>query len=150
MAESKKKAPFLMYKGRPLVRKGNTLYYGSMAEPFVIMMQITSTKKVKELEVANKVTVQLMNTDPDVRPRERIVKKAKRMVYTMRWTSAPSGWIARCKKAKSRATQRSGAYPWENQTGRYGNWPGRPVFCSFSPAEYFVTQFIMIAHRLSF
>ena len=67
-----------MYKGRPLVRKGNTLYYGSMAEPFVIMMQITSTKKVKELEVANKVTVQLMNTDPDVRPRERIVKKSEK------------------------------------------------------------------------
>ena len=43
-----------MYKGRPLVRKGNTLYYGSMAEPFVIMMQLTSTKKVKELEVANR------------------------------------------------------------------------------------------------
>ena len=67
-----------MYKGRPLVRKGNTLYYGSMAEPFVIMMQITSTKKVKQLEVANKVTVQLMNTDPDVRPRERIVKKSEK------------------------------------------------------------------------
>lgn len=67
-----------MYKGRPLVRKGNTLYYGSMAEPFVIMMQITSTKKVKELEVANKVTVQLMNTDPSVRPRERIVKKSEK------------------------------------------------------------------------
>lgn len=67
-----------MYKGRPLVRKGNTLYYGSMAEPFVIMMQITSTKKVKELEVANKVTVQLMNTDPDVHPRERIVKKSEK------------------------------------------------------------------------
>ena len=67
-----------MYKGRPLVRKGNTLYYGSMAEPFVIMMQITSTKKVKEREVANKVTVQLMNTDPDVRPRERIVKKSEK------------------------------------------------------------------------
>ncbi|MBS6701554.1 MAG: hypothetical protein KH284_08115 [Clostridiales bacterium] len=67
-----------MYKGRPLVRKGNTLYYGSMADPFVIMMQITSTKKVKELEVANKVTVQLMNTDPDVRPRERIVKKSEK------------------------------------------------------------------------
>ena len=49
-----------------------------MAEPFVIMMQITSTKKVKELEVANKVTVQLMNTDPDVRPRERIVKKSEK------------------------------------------------------------------------
>uniref|UniRef100_UPI003FEE9A04 hypothetical protein n=1 Tax=Candidatus Fimivicinus sp. TaxID=3056640 RepID=UPI003FEE9A04 len=67
-----------MYKGRPLVRKGNTLYYGSMADPFVIMMQITSTKKVKDLDVANKVTVQLMNTDPDVRPRERIVKKSEK------------------------------------------------------------------------
>lgn len=67
-----------MYKGRPLVRKGNTLYYGSMADPFVIMMQITSTKKIKDLEVANKVTVQLMNTDPDVRPRERIVKKSEK------------------------------------------------------------------------
>lgn len=78
MAESKKKAPFLMYKGRPLVRKGSTLYYGSMADPFVIMMQITSTKKVKELEVATKVTVQLMNTNPDVRPRERIVKKSEK------------------------------------------------------------------------
>ena len=94
MAESKKKAPFLMYKGRPLVRKGNTLYYGSMAEPFVIMMQITSTKKVKELEVANKVTVQLMNTDPDVRPRERIVKKSEKMVYMMRWTVG-SIWLDR-------------------------------------------------------
>ena len=24
--------PFLMYNGRPLVRSGNVLYYGSMAE----------------------------------------------------------------------------------------------------------------------
>ena len=78
MAESKKKAPFLMYEGRPLVRQGTTLDAGRLAEPFVIMMQITSTKKVKELEVANKVTVQLMNTDPDVRPRERIVKKSEK------------------------------------------------------------------------
>ncbi|HIT52597.1 MAG TPA: hypothetical protein IAD07_01510 [Candidatus Fimivicinus intestinavium] len=67
-----------MYKGRPLVRKGNTLYYGNMSDPFVIMMQITSTKKVQELDVANKVTVQLMSTDPNARPRERIVKKSEK------------------------------------------------------------------------
>ncbi len=78
MAEGKKKSPFLMYKGRPLVRKGNTLYYGNMSDPFVIMMQITSTKKVQELDVANKVTVQLMSTDPNARPRERIVKKSEK------------------------------------------------------------------------
>lgn len=78
MADSKKKSPFLMYKGRPLVRKGNTLYYGNMSDPFVIMIQITSTKKVQELDVANKVTVQLMSTDPNARPRERIVKKSEK------------------------------------------------------------------------
>lgn len=77
MAE-KKKNKFLTYKGKPLVRNGKTLYYGDMSEPFVIMMQINSTKKVKDLEVADKVTVQLLKTDPDVRPRERIVKKSEK------------------------------------------------------------------------
>ena len=43
MAENKK---LLMYKGKPLVRKDNTLYYGYMDEPCIIMMQITSTKDV--------------------------------------------------------------------------------------------------------
>lgn len=118
-----------MYKGRPLVRKGNTLYYGSMADPFVIMMQITSTKKVKELEVANKVTVQLMNTDPDVRPRERIVKK-KRKKWFIRCDGRRLHLVRSRAAKKLNHGQRSapGAYPWENQTGRYGNWPGRPVF----------------------
>ena len=77
MAE-KKGAKFLTYKGKPLVRSGNILYYGNMSDPFVIMIQIISTKKIGELEVANRVTVQLLNTDPDVRPRERIVKKSEK------------------------------------------------------------------------
>ena len=75
MAE-KKGTKFLTYKGRPLVRCGKTLYYGNMSDPFVIMMQINSTKKVGELDVANRVSVMLLNTDPDVRPRDKIVKKS--------------------------------------------------------------------------
>ena len=78
MAGKKKNEPFLMYKGRPLVRSGKTLYYGNMYEPYVIMMQICSTRTEQELEVANRVTVQLLNTDPNVRPRERIVKKSEK------------------------------------------------------------------------
>ena len=31
---------FFMYKGYPLVRKGNELYYGYMSDPFVIWIQI--------------------------------------------------------------------------------------------------------------
>lgn len=77
MAE-KKEAKFLTYKGKPLVRSGNIIYYGNMSDPFVIMIQIISTRKVGEIDVANRVTVQLLNTDPDVRPRERIVKKSEK------------------------------------------------------------------------
>lgn len=73
-----KKSPFLMYKGRPLVRSGNTVYYGSMAEPCVILIQITSTRDVNGVSVADRVVVQMISTDPDVRPRDRILKKAER------------------------------------------------------------------------
>ena len=36
----------LCYKGHPLRRKDNLLYYGSMADKYIIMMQILDTKKV--------------------------------------------------------------------------------------------------------
>ena len=75
MAENKK---LLMYKGKPLVRKDNTLYYGYMDEPCIIMMQITSTKDVNGAELSDKILVQLVSTDEDLRPRDRILKKAER------------------------------------------------------------------------
>ncbi len=78
MAE-KKKAKFLSYKGKPLVRCGNTIYYGYMNEPYVILIQIKSSKKVQELDVADKVTIQLIRTDPSLRPKDTIVKKADKM-----------------------------------------------------------------------
>ena len=77
MADSKKPA-FLMYKGKPLVRKDNIIYYGSMADKYVVMLQIQSTKKVGEMDVADKVLVQLMYTDPDLRTRDRVVKKSEK------------------------------------------------------------------------
>ena len=75
---AKKKAEFLTYKDKPLVRKGNTLYYGNMSDKFVIMFQILSTKDVDGLAVADRVSVQLINTDPDVRPHDRIVHKTEK------------------------------------------------------------------------
>lgn len=82
MAEKKKTDGFLTFKGKPLVRNENTIYYGNMNEDYVVVLQVTSTKKVKELDVADRVLVQLVSTDPDVRPRDRIIKKAeKRGLY---------------------------------------------------------------------
>lgn len=79
---AKKKDAFLTYKGRPLVRNGNTIYYGNMSDKCVLLLQITNTKTVKDLEVADRVVVQLVSTDPDIRPRDRILKKSeKRGLY---------------------------------------------------------------------
>ena len=77
MAE-KKKAKFLSYKGKPLVRCGNTIYYGNMNDPYVVLLQLVSSKRVNDLDVADRVTVELPSTDPDARPKERIIKKSEK------------------------------------------------------------------------
>ncbi len=68
----------LVYKGHPLRRKDNLIYYGSMAEKYIIMMQIMDTKKVDDLDVASRVSVQLQLTDPDLKSRDRVVKKTEK------------------------------------------------------------------------
>ena len=73
-----KKQDFLTYKGRPLVRNGNTIYYGNMTDDFVIMMQITSSKEFGDLDLSSKVSIQLINTDPDVSIKEKIVKSSEK------------------------------------------------------------------------
>ena len=75
---AKKENDFLMYKDRPLVRKGNTLYYGNMSDSHVLMLQILSTQDVQGVAVADKVSVQLINTDPNVRPHDAIVQKTEK------------------------------------------------------------------------
>ncbi len=71
-------AKALEYKGHPLQRKDNIIYYGSFADKYIIMMQILSTQKVKDLDVANKVSVQLQLTDSEIKSRDRIVKKTEK------------------------------------------------------------------------
>ena len=68
----------LMYKGRPLMRKDNIIYYGSMADSHIVMLQILETKQVNGQEVASRVSVQLQLTDPNARSRDRIVKKSEK------------------------------------------------------------------------
>lgn len=66
----------LMYKGHPLRRKDNLIYYGSMADKYIIMIQVMGAEKEGELELANKVHLQLQLTDPDLKSRDRVVKKS--------------------------------------------------------------------------
>ena len=79
MSEAKAaKTEGLVYRGHPLRRVDNLIYYGSMADKYIIMMQVLDTKTVQDLKVATKVSVQLQLTDPDLRSRDRIVKRSEK------------------------------------------------------------------------
>ena len=79
MPETKSaKAEVLMYKGHPLRRVDNLIYYGTMAEKYIIMMQVLESKKEQDLNVATKVSVQLQLTDPNLKSRDRVVKKSEK------------------------------------------------------------------------
>jgi hypothetical protein len=69
---------FPTYKGKPLVRCGDVIYYGSMKDRYVVRLEIKSKKKVKDLDVADRVSIQLMLTDQTVRNRKQIVKTSEK------------------------------------------------------------------------
>lgn len=74
----KQKSPFPMYRGKPLVRSGDTIYYGNMTDKYVIKIDIKTKKTVEDMEVADKCIVQLMLTDPEIRSRKQIVKTSEK------------------------------------------------------------------------
>ena len=74
------KKEVLTYKGRPLLRKDNIVYYGSMADSHIVMLQILETKQEGDLQLATRVAVQLQLTDPDARSRDRVVKKSEKEI----------------------------------------------------------------------
>ena len=69
----------LMYKGHPLMRKDNMIYYGSMADSHIVMLQVLETKKLGDTDIATRVSVQLQLTDPAVKSRDRVVKKSEKV-----------------------------------------------------------------------
>ena len=71
-------AKALEYKGHPLQRKDNIIYYGSFADKYIIMMQILATQKVKDLDVASRISVQLQLTDPSLKAKEKVVKRIEK------------------------------------------------------------------------
>ena len=88
-----------MYKGHPLRRIDNLIYYGTMAEKYIIMMQILDSKKEQDLPVATKVSVQLQLTDPDLKSRNRVVKKSEKdSLYAAMDVAAI--WLERALKEK--------------------------------------------------
>ena len=78
---TKGKSNILEYKGHPLKRKDNLMYYGSMSDKYIIMLQVTETKPLEDLNVASRIQVQLQYTDPELKSRDRVVKKSEKTSF---------------------------------------------------------------------
>ncbi|HBI85813.1 MAG TPA: hypothetical protein DDX71_05950 [Ruminococcus sp.] len=64
------------YRGRKIVRNGKTIYYGSMANPYVVSMNIADEKTENGFTTATKIQCYLMKTDKGLSPMESIQKNA--------------------------------------------------------------------------
>ena len=68
--------PKLTYKGKPLVRKDREIYYGNMTDPYVLYLQILTTKTENGQEVADKIRLMLLSTDLTKAPQDRVMRQS--------------------------------------------------------------------------
>ncbi len=78
MAVKKKKIEELMYKEKPLVRRGNTLYYGFIDEKYIVKIVEESSEEISGTSIGNKVTVQLTTNNTKLQGKERIIRQSKK------------------------------------------------------------------------
>lgn len=75
MAEKKTDGKTLLYKGKPLIRNGNTIYYGNTEDKLVLKLNILENRPVSETEdVATKVEVNLISLENG----EKVIKKGEK------------------------------------------------------------------------
>lgn len=77
--ESTVEGKYLMYKGKPLVREGSQICYGSMQDEYIMYLMILSNKEVEvggvKTQVPDRVIVQIIKSDSSLNPIERMVKQ---------------------------------------------------------------------------
>lgn len=64
---------FLEYKGKPLVRCGDEIYYGDMSDSHVVKFSILSKSADGE---PNKINIQLLKSDTELKEKDRVVKES--------------------------------------------------------------------------
>ena len=71
----------LMYKGKPLVRQGQFLFYGFPDDKVILFMNILETKKSGDLDIATRVLVQIQSTDDDVSFADKVIKQCEKSSF---------------------------------------------------------------------
>jgi len=60
MAAAKKKK-LLTYKGKPLLRCGNRVYYGNLEDKYILVLDISESENVNGLDISKKVKISVMD-----------------------------------------------------------------------------------------
>lgn len=68
----------LTFRGRPLLRKGDEIYYGSMGDPFILYMKVNTKRKAGDYEIASRVSWAVMRTDETLDLFSRVVKSGEK------------------------------------------------------------------------
>ncbi len=82
----------LVYRDKPLLRDGNTLYYGDFSENFIVRFTILESEKVNDLDMAKKIIIELLEKNGDDIKSAKLTKKAER---TSMWAALDIGiyWL---------------------------------------------------------
>ncbi len=89
----------LIYRGHPLRRVDNLIYYGSMADKYIIMMQVLDSEPLKDINLAKRVSIQLQQTAPNLKSRDRVLRSTEKgsMAEAMEFAAI---WLERALSGK--------------------------------------------------
>lgn len=76
MAAKKEEKQFLTYKGKPLIRRENKIYYGDINGSYYIEFTINQTEKYGDMDIASNVVIELKENSAGKKGKQ--VKKAER------------------------------------------------------------------------
>ena len=77
---------FLEYKGRPLVRQNDDLYYGDLADKNYVFMMVMSDKKIGDESVPDMIMIQLIESATKQPKKQSTVKGlAEALEYADAW-----------------------------------------------------------------
>lgn len=77
-AKTPQKLEELMYKGKPVVRRGDTMYYGFIDDKYIVKITEEEKETKGDIEIATKVTVQLTTNNSKLSGNERVIRQSKK------------------------------------------------------------------------